>query len=136
MKKINLIKLLLFISGIIAILIGTSLLFFPIEFEASAGVTIDANASSLSEVRSSGGLIFASGIIILIGIFKRSLIIISLVISSLLYLAYGFSRIISLVLDGIPHESILIAAIVEIIVGVISILALKRINSNKIIIEN
>ena len=131
MKNQTLLKTFLFISAIIAIAIGASLLFFPVEFEASAGITIDTSASALSEVRSSGGLLLACGVLIFIGIFKKSMLKFSLIISALLYLAYGFSRILSIVLDGVPHGSILAAAVLEIIIGLISLFALKKIETKK-----
>lgn len=120
MKSSIYLKILLFIVGLIGFSIGIALLFFPITFEASAGIYLNENDFSLlSEIRSSGGTLIAFGIVIVTGAFKYSFTKISLQTAILLYFAYGFSRLYAIIVDGIPSPTILNAAISEIVIGII-----------------
>jgi hypothetical protein len=120
MKSSIYLKVLLFIAGLIGFSIGVALLFFPIAFEASAEIHLNKNDFNLlSEIRSSGGTLIVFGTVILMGAFKTSLTKISLQTAILLYFAYGFSRLYSIIVDGIPSQTILSAAISEIVIGAI-----------------
>ncbi|MCR4032414.1 MULTISPECIES: DUF4345 domain-containing protein [Flavobacterium] len=120
MKSSTYLKVLLFIAGLIGFSIGVALLFFPIAFEASAEIHLNKNDFNLlSEIRSSGGTLIVFGTVILMGAFKPSLTKISLQTAILLYFAYGFSRLYSIIVDGIPSQTILNAAISEIVIGAI-----------------
>ncbi len=124
MKNSKMIKALLIVSGLIGIGIGAALLFIPVAFEASAGIILDQNSSLLSEVRAPGGTLFAAGILILTGAFIAEWTSLSLVLSSLFYLSYGISRLLSMARDGVPHQSIIIATVLELVIGILSISAL------------
>lgn len=113
-------KILLFTVGLIGFSIGIGLLFFPISFEASAGIYLNENDFSLlSEIHSSGGTLIVFGIVIVAGAFKSSYTKTSLQTAILLYFAYGFSRLYAIIVDGIPSPTILTAAISEITIGII-----------------
>lgn len=120
MKSSIYLKTLLFIVGLIGFSIGVALLFFPISFESSASIYLNKNDFSLlSEIRSSGGTLIVFGTVILIGAFRSSFTKISLQTAILLYFAYGFSRLYSIIVDGMPSQTILNAAISEIVIGFI-----------------
>ncbi|MBB4801561.1 hypothetical protein HNP37_001622 [Flavobacterium nitrogenifigens] len=120
MKSSIYLKILLFIVGLIGFSIGIALLFFPVEFEGSAHIYLNRNDFSLlSEIRSSGGTLIVFGAIIVLGAFRSSLTKISLQTAILLYFAYGFSRLYSIIVDGIPSSTIFNAAIAEIAIGII-----------------
>ncbi|WP_321393903.1 DUF4345 domain-containing protein [Emcibacter sp.] len=110
-------KVFLAISGIILIGIGGALMFIPVAFQASVGIALGDNINLLSETRAPGGFLFAAGIIILTGSFRAKMVHTSLVLSSLVYLSYGISRILSIVMDGVPDQSLIAATAVEIIIG-------------------
>ncbi|SHK50061.1 protein of unknown function [Reichenbachiella agariperforans] len=131
MKKINSIQFTLFLFGVIAVGIGFSVLFFPVQFEASADIVLEKDASLLSELRAFGGLIFVGGIVILLGVFKQSLILLSVGTSTILYLTIAFSRLVGMVLDNMPSHTIVSATIAEIVIGVISMIILLKVNSSK-----
>lgn len=67
MEKFKAVKILLFISGIVALAIGVSLLFATVAFEASAGIELGQDINLLSELRAPGGALLVAGIIILLG---------------------------------------------------------------------
>lgn len=120
MKSSISLKILLFVVGLIGFSIGIALLFFPIAFEASANIHLNKNDFSLlSEIRASGGTLIAFGTVIILGAFKSSMAKTSLQTAILLYFAYGFSRLYSIIIDGMPSQTILNAAISEIVIGII-----------------
>lgn len=120
MKSSISLKILLFVVGLIGFSIGIALLFFPIAFEASANIHLNKNDFSLlSEIRASGGTLIVFGTVIILGTFKSSLAKTSLQTAILLYFSYGFSRLYSIIIDGMPSQTILNAAISEIAIGII-----------------
>lgn len=121
MENSKLVKVLLVIAGMIGIAIGGALLFDPVAFEASAGISLGENINLLSEVRAPGGALLAGGILILLGAFISKLTHTSVVLASLFYLSYGFSRILSMIIDGVPNTSLVMATVIEIIIGILSI---------------
>jgi hypothetical protein len=58
MRKLKLVKGLVVIAGMIGVTIGGALLFNPVAFEASAGISLEENINMLSEVRAPGGALF------------------------------------------------------------------------------
>lgn len=128
MEKSKFVKVFLFVSGIILIGIGGGLLFAPIAFEASAGINLGNNISLLSEIRAPGGALFMSGILIVLGVFIPKLTFTSAILSSLIYISYGLSRILSMMIDGTPHESIVAATVIEIVIGVLGLFILVKFN--------
>ena len=122
MEKSKLVKALLVVAGMSGIVIGAALLFNPVAFEASAGISLGKeNINMLSEVRAPGGALLAAGVLILLGAFISKLTHTSVVLTSLFYLSYGFSRILSMIVDGVPATSLVMATVVEIIIGLFSI---------------
>ena len=127
MKTVNTVNVLLFIAGVIAISIGGGLTFFPVEFQASAKILLDRdNFNLLSEIRSPGGVLLLSGLTMIVGAFRKKMQHLSLTVVMLIYLGYGFGRLVGLVIDGIPHQSLLIALVVEMIIGVLAGVALLK----------
>jgi len=126
MKKSNLVNILLVGGGLIGIGVGSAQLFVPVAFEASAGIRLEDNISLLSEIRGTGGTLLVGGILIALGAFNSKMIFTSIVLSCLFYLSYGLSRIFSMVMDGIPTESLVIVTGLEIAIGLISLFVLYR----------
>ena len=117
MKNSKVLKVILFISGLVAISIGVAILIMPENFYAASGISLNGNVSLLNEIRASGGMIFVAGVIIMAGVYVAELTYAATIISILLYLTYGVSRLMSMVLDGRPAEALIQAVIVEIIIG-------------------
>jgi len=119
MKNSKVLKVVLFVSGLIAASVGGAILLMPGAFYASNGIDLGGNVSLLNEIRASGGLLLAVGILIISGSFIASLTFTAVVVASLLYLSYGLSRILSLTIDGMPSEGLVQAAALEIAIGVV-----------------
>lgn len=123
MKNVRAIRILLLLAGIIGLIIGGAQLLIPVSFEASAGIEPGNNSSLLSEIRAAGGTLFTAGIVIIRGAFFSGKMYLALIFSTVFYLSYGFARAFSVLMDGIPAESLVIAMITEIIIGVLSFIA-------------
>jgi hypothetical protein len=123
MGKYATVRILLAVAGAIGIGVGGTQLFMPVAFESSAGIGLGDNSSLLSEIRAAGGTLLAASILILSGAFLPALTSVSLLLSTLFYLSYGLSRLLSGIMDGIPSESLVIATVVEMVVGMLSLLA-------------
>ncbi|WP_445721754.1 DUF4345 domain-containing protein [Flavobacterium sp.] len=132
MTKNIFIKVLLIISGIIGIWVGYSLLFSTVAFEATAGINLGKDINLLSELRAPSGLLLVGGVLIILGAFYSKLTFTSILLSCLIYLSYGFSRLVSIIFDGFPSESLQIALITEFLVGLTSLFVLIRFNSKQI----
>lgn len=126
MKNLKSVRIFLFAAGIIGIIIGASLLLTPIAFEASAGIRLDNEVNILSEVRAPGGTLMAAGILIASGAFISGMTYISIVLTALFYLSYGLSRTISIILDGLPTDTLVMATVSEIIIGLIGLYILFK----------
>jgi hypothetical protein len=122
--KTKITRFFLMFAGITGIYIGASLLFTPVSFEASAGIPVTDNVNLLSEIRSSGGTLLAAGMLILIGGFRIAMTRTALIVSSLFYSAYGISRVISILIDGLPNISLVLITASELVIGMLSILLL------------
>jgi len=119
-------KTLLAVSGVIGVGIGGALLFAPSEFQASAGITLGNNVSLLSETRAPGGTLLAAGVLILMGAYHTGMVRLSLLLSSLFYLSYGAARVLSMIVDGMPHDALVAATGLEIVVGLLSLYMLSK----------
>ena len=130
MKNSKVLEILLIISGLIGTGIGGALLFTPVAFQASAGIELGDNISLLSEIRAPGGALLTSGILMILGAFVANLTFTSTVICTVIYLSYGISRILSMIIDGMPGEGLVIATAVEIVIGLVGVFALLKYRAN------
>lgn len=126
MKNSIVLKVILVISGLIGVVIGAAILLTPVAFHATSGIELGGNTSLLNEIRAPGGALLASGILIISGAFLTELTFTSIVLSTLLYLSYGLSRIISMVADGKPAETLMQATVLEIMIGLVCAFALVK----------
>jgi len=126
MKNSKMLKTILILSGAIGAGIGAAILFAPAAFHGSAGIELGDSASLLSEIRAPGGMLLACGLLIMLGAFIARMTFTATVISAALYLSYGASRLFSMAIDGMPHETLVLAAALEIIVGLVCVFALVK----------
>ena len=110
-------KLTLIVSGIIGLYIGVEILFFPISFYATSGIELGDNVSLLNEIRAPGGALLLCSVLIILGAFVPKLTFTSILLTTLLYLSYGLSRIVSMAVDGRPAEILVYVAVLEIVIG-------------------
>ncbi|NRB19657.1 MAG: DUF4345 family protein [Rhodobacteraceae bacterium] len=73
MKKSILVKVALFLSGLIAMGVGFGVLFIPHNFHASAGLSLGDDVNFLNEMRAPGGMLLAAGPFIRFGAIRASM---------------------------------------------------------------
>jgi hypothetical protein len=125
-------RLLLLLSGVTAIAIATTILFAPELFYASYGIEVAGDAALKNELKAPAGLLLTGGGLILLGAFRSEWTTQSLVITAAIYLSYGLARFASFGLDGMPESGLFEAALFEIAIGGIALLALIPENSGRI----
>ena len=131
MKNSNVIKTVLILSGLISSVIGGAILFNPVALYSTYDIQLAGNISLFNEIRAPGGALLASGILIMLGAFVDKLTFTSVVVSTLLYLSYGLSRILSMAIDGMPVEGLVQAAVLEIAIGLVCVLILVKYRENQ-----
>lgn len=115
----------LLLSGLLAVGFGAALLFFPAAMHANNGVDLGGNPSLLSEIRAPGGALLVTGVLIAAGAFFPSLTLASALISTSFYFAYGFSRALSVALDGAPAAPLVKAMVAELVLGGVGALLVR-----------
>lgn len=125
MNKKTFVKAALVFMGLVALAVGNALLLSPVSFESSAGIILNADASLLSEFRAYGGLILAAGIVISLGAFQIKWRYFSIWFSILFYFGIALARILSIALDGMPSDLLVIVAAFELALGLLGLLMLR-----------
>lgn len=111
----------LLISGLLLLVIGTTILLVPHGFYASDGIVLGHNPSLLSEIRAPGGLLTTSALVILAGAVRPPLRVQSTALAIMVYGSFGLARLVSVVLDGQPSATLMVALGVELGVAVIGL---------------
>lgn len=109
------------VSGAILAGIGLAMLVAPLDFFALNGVEIPADPSLLSEITAPGVSLVLVGVLMLMGSFKLEFAKLGLAEGGLVYGSYGLSRVISMLTNGLPNDSLITATVIELVIGVILI---------------
>ena len=117
-------KGLLLTSGLLAAGIAAIILFAPDAFYAGYGIDIGSNVNLTNELKAPAGVLLVAGLLMLTGVFRVKLAVLSLTIATVIYLSYGLSRLLSMAIDGVPNTALVMAAVLEIAVGVACFLGL------------
>jgi|GEM_PF-505586 len=126
MKNTKALKTILFLSGLLVIAIGAVVLFAPQLFYASNGIELGNNSSLMSEIRAPGAGLLICGVLILLGIFVKSLTFPAILLSTMLFLSYGSARVFSMVLDGMPTQNLVWATVIEFAFGLLGLFAIVK----------
>ncbi|MEM9770156.1 MAG: DUF4345 domain-containing protein [Cyanobacteria bacterium P01_D01_bin.73] len=121
-------KVFLGVSGLVAIAISFGILISPTDFYALNHIDINGDVNLLSEIRAPATALLTYGALIVSGTFIPRLTFTSVALSTVLYLSYGFGRLVSMVIDGLPGISLVVSAGIEVLLGVISLLYLWKCN--------
>ena len=125
-------RLLLSISGVVAAAIAATILVAPEAFYTGYGIEVAGNATLANELKAPAGALLVAGLLMLAGVVRRELEIVSLTTAAVVYLSYGLSRLSSIAIDGMPHSAMLGAAGIELALGAVclfSLLQLRRVNA-------
>lgn len=113
-------------SGAISGAIGAMVLFAPHAFFATNHITLGTDPNLLSEIRAPGGVLVTAGLIMICGALRTQLRQVALITGAGVFGTYGLSRLISLLLDGIPSSSLLSALGIELVVAMIALYLIDR----------
>ena len=125
-KNSKVLKTILVVAGLVGVMVGLGNIISPVEFNASSGIELGANINLINELKATGGGLFLSSIFILLGVFMERLTFSSTLLATMMYLGYGFSRIASIVIDGVPSDELVQVAVFEIVMGLIALFALVK----------
>jgi len=81
-------------------------------------------------MRVSGGGLLLSGFVILLGAFVSRLSFTSTLLAIILYLGYGFSRVFSIMIDGMPSDELVQVLVFEIFVGLLALYGFMKYRVN------
>ncbi|MFS4579947.1 DUF4345 domain-containing protein [Phaeobacter sp. C3_T13_0] len=115
-------------AGLTACSIGLAITFATHGFYAGYGIDLGENRALLSELRAPGANLAILGAVIFTGVLRPGLARLSAALGTLVFFAYASGRIVGIVLDGWPGESILVALAIELIVGSLCLFELQRQN--------
>ncbi len=95
-------------------LIGSALLAIPQDFLAMSGIRVEREPSLMSELSAPGGLLVAAALVMALGAFRTRFTDLGLLVGTIVYGAYGAGRIVSLLVNGTPSASIIMATVLEV----------------------
>lgn len=119
-------KLALCLSGLTALGIGATITLAPHAFYASYGIAIGDDPSLLSELRAPGAGLATLGILMLVGIWRATLVQLAVAATLVVFLAFPAGRFIGLAVDGLPSPGILAALALEIAIAAFCLFAFRR----------
>lgn len=122
---------LLLLSGLVAVAIAATILVAPQAFYASYDIDLGSNVDLVNELKAPAGALLVAGFLMLAGVVRTDLAPVSFGTAAAVYLSYGGSRLVSMLVDGVPNESLVSAAVVEILIGAVCLFGLTRIRNPK-----
>ena len=118
-------------AGLAALGIGLAITAAPASFYASYGIVLGTDPNLLSELRAPGANLAALGAIILAGTVHQGIARLSAALGAVVFLAYAFGRIVSMALDGMPSSGLVQATMIELVIGGLCAVLLRRGQSRK-----
>ena len=121
-EKMNVLSLyvsrgLLLVSGLLAAGIAAMILFAPDAFYSGYGIDVGSNVNLTNEMKAPAGMLLLAGLLMLIGVLRAELAALSLATATVIYLSYGLSRLLSMAIDGVPNSALVLAAVLEVGIG-------------------
>lgn len=115
-----LLKTFLLVAGLTGIGLGSTILVAPVAFYAGYGLDLAGQVTLLNEMRSHGLSLLAAGLFIGAGAFVRRLENPALLVAAVVYLGYGLSRLVAIILDGRPADGMVLAMAIELAAGALA----------------
>ncbi len=112
-------RLVLGISGLAAITVGLAITLDPQAFYASYGIVLTPQPNLMSELRAPAANLAVLGLIILSGALYKRITHSAALLGTAVFLAFAMGRVVSLVLDGRPSDSILAAFGIEVVLALL-----------------
>ncbi len=126
------VRLVLLVSELTAIVIAATILLAPEAFYAGYGIDVGGNATLANELKAPAGALLVAGVLIIAGVFRREWVMTSLGTAAVVYLSYGASRVTSIALDGMLHQGMVWATIIELVIGGVCLLVLLSLRRTRL----
>lgn len=123
-------RIVLAASGGLLVTIGSAFMFKPKVFLEMSDVFIDHDAGLISELTAPSGVLLISGALLVLGAVKSRFDRLAVSTGLLVYGGYGLSRLLSMMLHGIPSASLVAAAVLELTIAATLLLLRILENSN------
>ena len=107
------------VSGAILSLIGGALMFAPKAFLETSHVFIDRDPGLMSELTAPSGILITAGAHMMLAAIKLRFADLALVMGAIIYGSYAFGRLISMLLHGLPSQSLITATTIELAFAVV-----------------
>ena len=111
------IRFVLVATGMVLLLVGGSVLAAPKRFLAANGIDVQEDPSLMSEMAAPSGIMIITALLMLAGVVRPRFTNLGLVAGGVVYGAYGVSRIVCLVIHGMPSPALITAALFELVVS-------------------
>jgi len=117
------------LSGALLGSIGGAILVSPTAFLAMSHVVIDNDPGLLSELTAPSVMLILTGALMILGALRTRFANLALSAGALVYGSYGLGRLVSMALHGLPSQSLIVAAVVELAVA--AVLVALRLNAQR-----
>ena len=117
------------LSGALLGSIGGAILVSPTAFLAMSHVVIDNDPGLLSELTAPSVMLILTGALMILGALRTRFADLALSAGALVYGSYGVGRLVSMALHGLPSQSLIVAAVVELAVA--AVLVALRLNAQR-----
>lgn len=104
-------------ASLIALGIGVAACATPVAFSGQYGIEVAGDASALNEARAAGAAVLVLGVLTGVGALRPRWAAASAFAGATMYLAYGFARLFSVLVDGMPAPGLIGAAVAELVIG-------------------
>ncbi|UZN04617.1 DUF4345 family protein [Cellulomonas sp. S1-8] len=119
-------RVLLVVTGAVALLVGAGVALVPAAVHAASGGTAVPDVVAHSDLRGAGVLLAVVGVLLLVAGVRGRHVDAALRLGAAAYLAYAAGRVLGIVLDGHPGTGVLVAGAVELVLGAACAVALRR----------
>lgn len=118
------VRILLLSGALTAIVLAFAILFLPGPFYAGYEIHTSGQVSLLNELKAPALLILIAGLVQAVGVLRAGWMYRGLLAGAVLFLSFGLSRTIAMVLDGPPSIGLVWVLAIEIALGMLFALAL------------
>ncbi|WP_430413793.1 DUF4345 domain-containing protein [Parasphingorhabdus sp.] len=116
-------------AGGLLMAVGTGLLFQPHDFYAANDIILADNPSLMSEIRAPAALLMVSATFMMSSVGRIRFLQPALALIAVIYGSYGSARLLSLILDGTPSQSLVQAMVLELAIANLAAIAWLRFRS-------
>lgn len=111
-------------SGTILGLVGSALMFAPQAFLELSDVVVARDPGLMSELTAPSGVLLITGGLMILAVFKPRFAKLALGVGAFVYGSYSVSRLIGMVVHGVPSSSLIAATWIEL--GIAALLITLR----------